>query len=545
MKNLPKKTRRGADLSDRTAHAADHAGYGRRSFLRTLGLGGAASLASTNLNATALFDFPLAEMLSAGSSDRKLVLVRLKGGNDGLNTIVPLYALNDYRQARPTIAHPDGNLIGLNTDFAVPEAMDGVMPLWSSGQMRIVNSVGYPDSSLSHFTGSDIIASGNSDLAENGDGWLARYYVNQNPDYRTEPTAYPPAVKIGGPTSILFNDSDKVDISANFANAERLENLVSTGQLFDNVTAPDDCYYGDQVLFLRTIFNSAELYSTAIAAAYQESETEAEYSGSLGEQLQLVARLIKGGLETPFYLVTLDGFDTHVSQPGTHDDLLADLSNAVAAFYEDLAAGNCADDVLTMTYSEFGRRIDQNGFGGTDHGAAAPVMLFGPKLDGSGTHGDNPDLVNVDPTGNLRHGTDFRSIYATLLENWLCLDGATVNEILGDDYARLPELGFTCGTTSVAGPVSGVSDLRHRVVPLSGGGYELELTLARATRLEADIVALNGIVLRRLGGMRYPAGVHQIPFTLPQLRGKPAMMAYGIRANGRRYGGKFLATGFR
>jgi len=543
MKTNTNNLRPGTSLKDKDAHAADHRNYGRRNFLRTLGLGGAATLAAGKLPATSLFDFPLATALNGNFSDRKLVLIRLKGGNDGLNTIVPLYALDRYRAVRPTLAVPENELIGLNTNFGIPQAMNAVKPLWDGNKMRVVNSVAYADQSLSHFTGADIMASGNSDLAENGDGWLARYYVSQNPDYRTDTSGDPPAVKIGGPTSVLFNDSDKIDISANFANANRLEDLASSGVLYNNQDAPDDCYYGDQVLFLRTIANAATLYTTAIADAYQNSTTEADYTTSLGEQLRLVARLIKGGLKTQLYLVTLDGFDTHVGQNGggNHPGLLEDMSKAVAAFYEDLSAGNKDEEVLSMTYSEFGRRVEENGVGGTDHGSALPVMFFGPALGGSGTHGLNPDLNDLDPVGNLRFGTDFRSLYATVLENWLCIDGGTVNDILGGDYDRLDELGLECDATSTGFVPTNTSGLRHRVIARSALAYELELILPRATRLEVDVVALSGLRLQRLGGRLYPAGTHRLAFTLPQLRGHVAAVAYSVRANGRRYGGKFVA----
>lgn len=539
MSTFSRFSRRGASTHDAQAHAADHLRYDRRAFLRRIGLGGAVCLTAGSLPATGLFDFPLAAALNASGGDRKLVLIRLKGGNDGLNTIVPLYALDAYRAARPTLAHAESSLLSLNTDFGVPPSMADARSLWSAGRMRVVNGVGYDDSSLSHFTGADIVASGNDNPDENGDGWLARYYVSQNPDYRVDPAEHPPAVKIGGPTSVLFNDPDKVDISANFANADRLEELANRGQLFDAANPPDDCYHGDQVSFLRTVFNASELYSTAIATAYRESTTEAEYRGTLGEQLRLVARLIKGGLRTQFYLVTLDGFDTHVGQAGAHEDLLADLSGAVRAFYDDLDAGNQSEDVLTMTYSEFGRRVDQNASGGTDHGTAMPVLFFGPALGGSGAHGGRPDLQDTDPNGNLRPTVDFRSLYATVLEQWFCLDVGAVNDILGTNYPRLSDLGFVCGTNSV-NAVSLAPAIGHRVLPAGGAGYVLEIDLERTTRLAVAIVTLDGKQLRRLPPRSYATGNHQIPFTLPEVGGRVALLAYTLLTDQGRHGGRFM-----
>ena len=473
-----KTQRQGADLKDKKAHMEDHQSWSRRNFLQTIGLAGATSFSLNAMPLTGLFGFPLAGALNDELTDRKLVLIRLKGGNDGLNTIVPLYNYDLYRNFRPSLGHLESDLLNLNEDFAIPTAMSDIKPLWDNGQMRVVNSVGYPNHNLSHFTGADIMASGNNNVGENGDGWLARYYTNLNPDYIENPSSAPPAIKIGGPTSILFNDENKVDISANFATAENLTELVETGAIYNNTTAPDDCYYGEQVLFLRTIANAASIYSTAIFEAYNNSVTEAEYTSSLGEQLKLVARLIKGGLQTQLYLVTLDGFDTHVGQNGVanHKGLLEDLSKAVNDFYLDLNLGNKDNEVLSMTYSEFGRRVMENGFSGTDHGTALPVMLFGPALEGSDTHGKNPDLNDLDTAGNLKFGTDFRSIYATILENWLCISPELVDQILGDSYERLNDLGFDCMATSI-NPQVRLTSFKHAITPLGGGQYQLNIEL--------------------------------------------------------------------
>ncbi|MEM9260088.1 MAG: hypothetical protein AAGA62_10615, partial [Bacteroidota bacterium] len=277
-----KKPRSGATLKNHRAHAQDHENWSRRNFLRTIGLAGATSFGLAGLPLTGLYGFPLAAAAAAGGSDRKLVLIRLKGGNDGLNTIVPLYNYDEYRNARPTLRHQETDLLNLNTNFAIPTAMQNLNPLWEEGQLRVVNSVGYPDHNLSHFTSADIMASGNSNVDENGDGWLARYYTSVNPDYLENPPNTPPAIKIGGPTSILFNDENKVDISANFPTADRLAEVAETGVLYNADVAPDDCYYGEQVIFLRTIANAAARYSASIFEAYGRGANDVEYTTSLG-----------------------------------------------------------------------------------------------------------------------------------------------------------------------------------------------------------------------------------------------------------------------
>ena len=533
--------RKGTNHLDQKAHKEDHINWSRRSFLHTIGLAGAASVGLNFIPATGLYGFPLASALGGEFSDRKLVLIRLKGGNDGLNTFVPLYSYDTYRSFRPTLHHQERELIQLNDQFAMPSAMTPLESLWQEGKMRVINSVGYPDHNLSHFTGADIMASGNNDADNNGDGWLARYYTTLNPDYIENPLSAPPAVKIGGPTSILFNDVDKVDISANFASAERLEELALTGDVFNNTLAPDNCYYGEQVLFLRTIANAASIYSQAIFDAYNNSETAAEYGTSLGDQLKLVARLIKGGLNTQLYLVTLDGFDTHVSQnnASNHLGLLENLSHAVRDFYADL--GDRAGEVLSMTYSEFGRRVMENGFSGTDHGTALPIMMFGPALEGSDTHGKNPDLEDLDESGNLKFGTDFRSIYATILENWFCIEPNLVNEILGDSYARLTDIGINCLTTNTES-ISIPNRFDHSISTLGGGQYQVNFHLQSGTDIKLGLYSISGKKIKLVNSQYYHQGRHSIPFSIAELNVGLVPMVYAIEVNGKRFAGKFMAS---
>ncbi|MEM6877838.1 MAG: DUF1501 domain-containing protein [Bacteroidota bacterium] len=531
-KNNPK--RHGMDLSDQSAHQHDHQSWSRRGFLRTIGLAGATSVGISALPLTGLYGFPLASALSQVDGNRKLVLIRLKGGNDGLNTIVPLYAYDQYANARPNLRHQMSDLLMLNDNFAMPNVMQDLESLWAEDQMRIVNSVGYPDHSLSHFTGADIIASGNSNNDENADGWLARYYGLVDPDYRVDPPSVPPAIKIGGPTSILFNDDESVDISANFATPEGLEELASTGRLFDDQTAPNDCYYGDQVIFLRTVANAAYRYSSAIFDAYSAGENGVAYTSSLGEQLRLVARLIKGGLSTQLYLVTLDGFDTHVGQNNTHLDLLTNLSEAVSQFYQDLALTENDEEVLTMTYSEFGRRVSENGVAGTDHGAAMPVMFFGPPLNGSGTHGQNPDLADLDVTGNLKFSTDFHSLYATVLENWFCIDPVDVDSILGGTYNRLPELGLQCSPNSISDPGQVRIGLQSQIVPLGGGRYRISFDMPQSGRVRIALYTIGGQHITDVTDANYAYGPQQADFSLAAYPIEMQTLVYTIQVNGGR-----------
>ena len=537
--------RKGTDLSDSKAHQEDHNSWSRRNFLQTIGLAGAASFSLNMLPLTGLYGFPLATAIAGGTDSRKLVLIRLKGGNDGLNTIVPLYAYDEYARLRPTLKHPEANLVSLNDKFAIPNVMSDLMSLWESDSMRVINSVGYPNHNLSHFTSADIMGSGNNNVSENGDGWLARYYTSINPDYINNPPDVPPAIKIGGPTSVIFNDENKIDISANFSTADKLSEVAETGVIYNNNIAPDDCYYGEQVLFLRTIANAASRYSQAIFDAYNNGTNDIEYTSSLGEQLQLVARLIKGGLPTQLYLVTLDGFDTHVGQNGggNHLGLLENLSTAVNQFYQDLAVSDKDEEVLSMTYSEFGRRVEENGISGTDHGTALPVMLFGPSLEGSDTHGKDPDLSDLDQAGNLLFGTDFRSIYATILENWLCLDPAKVDEVLGESYDRLTDIGIACTTTSTTN-VQAISPLSTNLLTQGGGQYALQFDLPQGSNVRIELVTMGGQSIMNISRRYYHQGNHTINFSLSHLGVELAPMVYVIRAGGQVVSRQFLGSSY-
>ena len=196
------------------------------------------------------------------------------------------------------------------------------------------------------------------------------------------------------------------------------------------------CTYGDQLGFMRGLTNTTYKYSKVIKAAYDSSQNVVSYYNpdddpkpQLGKQLEIIARMIKGNLGTKIYMVTLDGFDTHANQIDRHQELMTDLSSAVSKFYEDLAELEMDKDVLSMTFSEFGRRVNENGSEGTDHGTSSTTLLFGGGLDGNGILGSEPDLTNLDRSGNTTATMDFRELYATVLKEWLCIEPASIDPL--------------------------------------------------------------------------------------------------------------------
>jgi uncharacterized protein (DUF1501 family) len=436
--------------ADHKHHNHEHDYWSRRSFIQALGLVGGGSMLLGKQSVSAAQATPLTVALAESQNDNILVIIRLNGGNDGLNTIVPVYDYATYANLRPNIRHFEPNLMPLNDDFSIPNYMNDLESVWGDGQMKVVHGVGYPDQNLSHFRSSDIWASA-AHQYEEPTGWWGRYFEDLYPDYLVNPPEAPPAIQVGNIGNLIFDGFDN-NYAFTFANIEQLQTVGANGALHDVVNVPN-CVYGDKLTFLRAAANTTFTYSGVIHDAYMASNNNANYgNGSLATQLAAVARLIKGGLGTKVYMVSLGSFDTHANQRYAHQSLLQDLSSSIKAFYEDLGSGGWDQKVLSMTISEFGRRPYENGSSGTDHGAASPMMLFGPALNGSGFVGEHPDLLTWDDYDNLIPSTDFRDVYASVLSNWFCLDQQVIDSILLNHNYQSLDLGLDCQTLSVGNP---------------------------------------------------------------------------------------------
>lgn len=430
-------------------HDDEHSTWSRRSFMQALGLVGGGSIMLGGANLTASSPSRLTTALSnTENEDRVLVLIRLKGGNDGLNTIVPIYDFDFYANSRPTIKHNFSDIYQFNEDFGMPPSMQDLQSLWGDGGMKVVHGVGYEDQNLSHFRSSDIWASGVNEEVEDT-GVLGRYFEQLYPDYLVNPPEIPAAIQIGSQGNLIF-DGTESSYAFSVANPQQLADVAENGVLYDVLDVPD-CTFGQQLEFMRGMINTTFTYASTINEAYENASNAVEYdTQSLGRQLAIVARMIKGGLGTKVYLVSLDGFDTHANQVETHNNRMEQVARGVKDFFADLEAAGMQDKVMAMTFSEFGRRISENGSNGTDHGAASPVMVFGPAMQGNGLVGEHPDLDDLDQVGNLKYSIDFRQVYATMLKEWLCIDGALVDEvILGRSFETL-DLGFDCSSLTTS-----------------------------------------------------------------------------------------------
>ena len=353
-KNQTAKPRRGTQLTDGKAHATDH---GRRSFLFSLGAAGAGGLLLNKFPVSTFSPSPLTQALVEGDDERILVFIRLKGGNDGLNTVIPIHDYGTYQTARPNLSISRDEVVRFAPEVHLHPRLNPLRGLWDNGRMHVVNNVGYDAPSLSHFQSSDIWATASDSDDLELTGVLGSYLEETLPDFLTNPPDTPPAIQIGGSGNLLFNNSDDFNYALSTENPVQLENIVSSGRLY-NVTDLPDCTYGEQLGYVRAVANTTFRYAGVLADAYSMGRNTVEYlDDSLGRQLAIVSRLIRGGLKTRLYVVELDGFDTHATQLADHANLMGSLASNTSAFFEDMEKGGHDDRVLAATFSEFGRRV--------------------------------------------------------------------------------------------------------------------------------------------------------------------------------------------
>lgn len=415
----------------------------------------------------------LLHMAAACPNDRVLVLLQLHGGNDGINTLIPISDYAQYQSLRPNIAIPnqgtrkfitlDGTRasdqqVGLHPD------MIGVKQLYDEGKVAIVQGVSYENHNQSHFRGRDILFMGGGADDYLNSGWVGRYLADDiAPDIYPEdfPNANmqdPLALEFGNEISLVFHQSDNIPTSISIYNPQQFFNLVNELPGFEDVEGTDprgvppaalnDSPYGRELNWILSLEEKTDEYDNRLLDVYNAGKAmdpnitypqtyplnaPARFrNNSLSGQLQIIANLIHGGCKTKVYLVRLGGFDTHAQQVesydatmGSHAALLYHISSSMKAFQDDLQARGIDDRVLSVTSSEFGRRIASNGSYGTDHGLGAPLLVFGKAVI-PGVNGINPDL-NDDNVG-LQH--DYRQVFATIMKEWMCVDPSLVDSLI-------------------------------------------------------------------------------------------------------------------
>ena len=437
----------------------------RRSFIKTsaiasipLALNGVPVMASSNLDSNAL-DILANAALSCG---KILVIIQMNGGNDGLNTVFPLDKWTNLNNARSNILMNQSSVLSLanNTTTGLHPGMSEMKNLYDNGKLMIVQGVSYPNPSYSHFRATDIWFTGSGSNQDLDSGWLGRALDKVYPNF---PNGYPNgdmpdplAIQIG--STLPFSlQGPNINMGYNAPDPATLLNVIN--QITDPAPNSD---YGTELTFLRLMKDQSNVYRTAIQNAYNTAQSQtATYpaSNKLADQLKIVAKLINGGLQTPIYIVNHPNTsDLHSAQVdttdktlGSHRTNLSILSQAIGAFQQDLELMGKANLVTGMTFSEFGRRIKSNASLGTDHGAGAPVFFFGAALNTSpstvagtsepvpGMIGKSPNLpLNAAVNDQVEMQFDFRQLYSSIMQDWLCMTEAQTTQVLGSNFTKIP-----------------------------------------------------------------------------------------------------------
>ena len=425
----------------------------RRQFMRTSILGAAASwsvpffLESTfqSLNAQAATS---SIQTATGRDHPILVIVQLAGGNDGLNTVIP-HGDDAYYAARSSLSIKKDNLLKINDHIGLNENLVGLRSLYDSGNLSIVQGVGYPNPNRSHFRSTEIWQTASNADEVRKYGWLGNYFDNccsgEDPSV---------GVRIGNSVPQAFAAAEPMGISFSKPEKYRWERIKKSDQaeeeIFRDLNRPEDeeSMTGDSIVeveggihapdlgaldYLQRTALDAQLSSDKVIEIAKKYRSKVEYPNTkLADSLSLVGRMIAGGLPTRVFYVSQGGYDTHAGQTASHARLMTELNGALTAFCKDMKEQGNFDRVMLMTFSEFGRRVAENANGGTDHGAAAPLFVLGGDIN-PGIYGEHPSLTDLH-RGDIIHSTDFRSVYASVLSEWL---NVNPSEVLGRTFPQL------------------------------------------------------------------------------------------------------------
>ena len=390
----------------------------RRNFLKS------SVVASSTVMMPAFLKSGFGQSNLASRSGKVVVVVQLSGGNDGLNTVVP-YENDIYYNNRPTLAIPKNEVLKLDDGLGLHPSMGALRDLYNNEELSIINSVGYPNPNRSHFRSMDIWQTGSASDEYLSTGWLGRYL-----DSECETCPVYQALEVDDGLSLAMKGVNRSAFAMSNVNKTRKvagnKYLKKMSQLAEPAEHNVSYLYktlADTQQSIDYLYGKSKVYRSKIK--YPKS--------TIGKDFKQIAELITTDIPTQIYYVSLGGFDTHSGQKKKQHNLLKQYSEAVHAFVKDLKANNLFEDVVIMTFSEFGRRVNQNASGGTDHGTANNVFLMGGKLKKAGFYNDGPDLFNLS-NQDLVYDIDFREIYATVLDK--CLN-ANSNAILNGNFKGL------------------------------------------------------------------------------------------------------------
>ena len=430
----------------------------RRSFLKKMGVLATAPWMLNGIPLSALAGSREVQRLSQqAASDRVLVIIQLHGGNDGLNTLIPLDQYARYYHLRPNLAIADRGLrkhllldssLADNQQIGLHPDTSGFKDLYERSRMAVVQSVGYENFNGSHFRSRDIWFMGGDSNQYFGSGWIGRYLDDEFPGFpQNHPNAEmpdPPGLELGNTVSLGFHRDSGIPMGIAVDNPEQFYRLITSVGI-DPPASVENSYYGEELRWIMDIEQKSNQYAPRLREVYERGNNSSvvypdlypfnapqnALRNGLPGQLRLIARMLAGGIKTKVFLARIGGFDTHAFQVESHDAsmgihsaLLYHLSESVNAFQKDLRALGIEDRVLTVTMSEFGRRATSNGSFGSDHGKAAPMFVFGRQVN-PGIYGINPNLSELD-RGNVPMQYDYRQVFASVLQDWMCASPAAM-----------------------------------------------------------------------------------------------------------------------
>ena len=372
-----------------------------------------------------------------GRDGNILVVLQLAGGNDGLNTVIPI-GNDEYRKARPTLGLTDSSILRIDPQTGLHPSLSSLASAYQDGHLAIVQGVGYPNPNRSHFRSTEIWATAVDSDQSSTTGWIGRYFDNACSGCDASvgiamASQLPQSFAAFTPKGVLYQGSGGAkkktskkkgaaarDSDSSMMAMDDEEEVGEAGGSIGMLNGPGNLGHLSALDFLERTEMDAKVSQQEISKASAKAKNSVPYPGSrLGQNFAMVSRLIAGGMPTRIYYLSLGGFDTHTQQAGAHERLLKEMGDAVAAFLADLKAQGNLGRVSLMTFSEFGRRVKENASGGTDHGAAAPLFLAGGGVK-AGLLGQMPSLAPKDLfDGDVKYNTDFRSVYATILEKHL------------------------------------------------------------------------------------------------------------------------------
>ncbi|MFK7774185.1 MAG: DUF1501 domain-containing protein [Saprospiraceae bacterium] len=392
----------------------------RRNFIKT------SAIASTSAMLPQFLKGVNSENIASSRQGKNLVVIQFSGGNDGLNTIIP-YQNDLYYKNRPSLGIKANEVLKVSDSLGFNPAMESLRSLYDEGLMSIINSVGYPNPDRSHFRSMDIWHTASDSNEYLSTGWLGRYLDSncsgcQSPHH---------ALEVDDTLSLSLKGIEKSGFA--MSNPNQLKR-ISDNKFLKSIVHHHEHEHEENVEYLYKTLTDTHASANYLYQKSKVHKTKVKYpKGAFGNDLKQISELMTADADIKIYYANLGGFDTHVGQKNKQARLLKTYSNAMSAFVKDLKNNGLLDDTLIMTFSEFGRRVQQNASGGTDHGTANNVFLMGGNLKKKGFYNSAPDLKKLDK-GDLIYQMDFRKIYATILEDWL---DASPTKILGKQFEKI------------------------------------------------------------------------------------------------------------